>query len=93
MNVNNKQLNPLTPPFVEKSIVLADYGFRGKEGVLENMKICKEGTWNKRICVETLFHERLETNSTQGRCLHSDAPSLCFCSAQCATKFVSLRSS
>jgi len=33
--------------------VLADYGFRDTEGVPENMKICKKGTWNERMCVET----------------------------------------
>jgi hypothetical protein len=42
--VNNKHINPLEKPFVEKTIVLADYGFRDKDGVPENMKICKKGT-------------------------------------------------
>ena len=53
MNVNDKHFNPLVKPFLDKTIVLADFGFRDKEGVPENMKICKKGTWNERMCVET----------------------------------------
>ena len=53
MNVKDKHFNPLVKPFLEQTIVLADYGFRDKEGVPENMKICKKGTWNERMCVET----------------------------------------
>ena len=53
MNVNDKHFNPLVKPFIEKTIVLADYGFRDKDGVPENMKICRKGTWNERMCVET----------------------------------------
>jgi hypothetical protein len=53
MNVNDKRFNPLVEPFIGKTIVLADFGFRDKEGVPENMKICKKGTWNERMCVET----------------------------------------
>ena len=43
----------VTRPFIDKTIVLADYGFRDQDGVPENMKICKKGTWNERMCVET----------------------------------------
>ena len=53
MNVNDKHFNPLVKPFIDKTIVLVDYGFRDKDGVPENMKICKKGTWNDRMCVET----------------------------------------
>jgi len=53
MNVNDKPFNPLVEPFIGKTMVLADYGFRDQEGVPENMKICKQGTWNERMCVET----------------------------------------
>ena len=38
-----------------KSIVLADYGFRDRDGILENMQICKKGTWNQRMFIETAF--------------------------------------
>lgn len=53
MNVKDKHFNPLVKPFGEQTIVLADYGFRDKDGLPENMKICKKGTWNERMCVET----------------------------------------
>jgi hypothetical protein len=55
MNVSDKKFNPIVEPFIGKSIVLADYGFRDKDGVPSNMKICKKGTWNERMCVETAF--------------------------------------
>jgi len=53
MNVKDQHFNPLVQPFVEQTIVLADYGFQDKDGVPDNMKICKKGTWNERMCVET----------------------------------------
>jgi hypothetical protein len=53
MNVYGKHFHPIVKPFIGKTIVLADYGFRDKDGVPENMKICKKGTWNERMCVET----------------------------------------
>ncbi len=53
MNVNDKHFNPLLEPFLGKTIVLADYGFRDQDGIPDNMKICKKGTWNERMCVET----------------------------------------
>ncbi|MCZ2247142.1 MAG: hypothetical protein LC111_00075 [Bacteroidia bacterium] len=53
MNVSDKRFNPLVEPFQGQTIVLADYGFRDQEGLPDNMKICKKGTWNERMCVET----------------------------------------
>ena len=53
MNVYDKHFNPLVEPLIGQTIVLADYGFRNQEGVPDNMKICKKGTWNERMCVET----------------------------------------
>jgi hypothetical protein len=53
MNVNDKNFNPLVESFQGQTIVLADYGFRDKDGIPENMKICKKGTWNERMSVET----------------------------------------
>ncbi len=55
MNVNDKHFHPVVEPFIGQTIALADFGFRGKDGVPENMKICKKGTWNERMCVETVF--------------------------------------
>ncbi len=53
MNVKDKYFNPLVEPFQAQTILLADYGFRDQDGVPDNMKICKKGTWNERMWVET----------------------------------------
>jgi hypothetical protein len=55
MNVNDKHFHPVVEPFIGGTIVLANFGFRDKESVPENLKICKKGTWNERMCVETVF--------------------------------------
>ena len=55
MNVYDKHFHPVAVPFIGQTIVLADFGFRDKDGVPENMKICKKGTWNERMCVETVL--------------------------------------
>lgn len=36
------------------AVVLADTGFHSKEGDPDNLKICKKGTWNERMVVETV---------------------------------------
>ncbi len=53
MNVYAKHFHPIVEPWIGKIIVLADYGFRDQDGVPENMKICKKGSWYERLCVET----------------------------------------
>jgi len=55
MNVNDKRFHTVVEPFIGQTIELADFGFRDKNGVPENMKICKKGTWDERMCVETVF--------------------------------------
>jgi hypothetical protein len=55
MNVYDKHFHPVVEPFIGQTIALADFGFRDKDGVPENMKICKKGTWHERMCVETVF--------------------------------------
>jgi len=55
MNVNDKHFHPVVEPYVGQTIVLADFSSRGKEGMPENMKICKKGTWNERMCAETVL--------------------------------------
>jgi hypothetical protein len=55
MNVNDKHFHSVVEPFLGQTIALADFGFRDKDGVPENLKICKKGTWNERMCVETVF--------------------------------------
>ena len=37
------------------SITLTDLGFRCKDGIPPNLKLCDKGTWNERMIVETAF--------------------------------------
>lgn len=55
MNIPDNEFQPLIEQFSGRSIVLADYGFRRKNGVPENGKLCAKGTWNDRMTVETSF--------------------------------------
>ena len=47
--------NALTASFDEQTIALHDFGFRDAKGLPSNIKICKKGTWNERMVVETSF--------------------------------------
>jgi hypothetical protein len=38
-----------------EAILLADWGFRCAKGIPGNVKLCKKGTWNDRMAVETSF--------------------------------------
>jgi hypothetical protein len=55
MNQHDQVFNGLSKNLEGESIVLADLGFRSAQGVPENMKICKKGTWNGRMYIETVF--------------------------------------
>ena len=55
LNVCDKEFHAVAESFVGQTIVLADFGFRDKDGIPENMKLCKKGTWNERMCVETVL--------------------------------------
>jgi hypothetical protein len=55
LNVHDKHFHPVVEPFIGATIALADFGFRDKDSVPANLKICKKGTWNERMCVETVF--------------------------------------
>ena len=39
----------------EQMLVLADSGFHAKDGDPANLKVCKKGTWNERMLIETAF--------------------------------------
>lgn len=39
----------------QQAVIFADWGFRCAAGVPENVKLCKKGTWNERMMVETSF--------------------------------------
>jgi hypothetical protein len=54
-NVYDSQFHPLIKQFDERMIVLTDSGFHAKSGDPKNMKVCKRGTWNVRMIVETVL--------------------------------------
>lgn len=54
-NVHDPVFHPLIEPFDERMVMLTDTGFHAKAGDPPNMKICKRGTWNVRMRVETVF--------------------------------------
>jgi hypothetical protein len=45
----------LIKQFEQEMSVLADTGFHAKTGDPENLKICRRGTWNVRMVVETIL--------------------------------------
>lgn len=55
MNVSDKSFSSLVEPFAGQTVVLADYGFRDREGSPEHMKFCPKGSWNERMSIETAF--------------------------------------
>ncbi|MCS6862688.1 MAG: hypothetical protein NZT92_20475, partial [Abditibacteriales bacterium] len=46
MNVCDKHFNSFVQPFIGRTIFLTDEGLRDQDGVAENRKICRRGTWN-----------------------------------------------
>ena len=55
MNCPDQEFLDFFEEYDQEAIVLADWGFRCAEGVPNNVKICKKGTWNDRMLVETAF--------------------------------------
>jgi hypothetical protein len=54
-NVSDQHFHPLIAQFDDHMIVLTDTGFHAKTGGPANMKVCRRGTWNGRMVVETVF--------------------------------------
>ena len=54
-NVYDATFHPLIRLFEDRMIVLVDHGFFSKQGNPENMKVCKRGTWNVRMIIETVL--------------------------------------
>jgi len=46
---------PLLEDFLGQAIVLGDVGFRCRDGIPANLKICRRGTWNERGIIETVY--------------------------------------
>ena len=55
MNTHDQQFNDEIQKLDELTISLTDLGFRCKDGVPPNLKLCQKGTWNERMIVETGF--------------------------------------
>jgi hypothetical protein len=55
MNRPDQDFLPLAQLIEADGLVLADLGFRRKNGVPENLKLCLKGTWNDRMMIETTF--------------------------------------
>lgn len=55
MNRSDQDFLPLVALLNEDGVVLADLGFRCKQGIPENLKLCPKGTWNDRMVIETSF--------------------------------------
>lgn len=55
MNRPDQDFHPLIDAQQDDSIVLADLGFRCKDGIPVNLKLCPKGTWNERMVIETIF--------------------------------------
>jgi hypothetical protein len=53
LNTADQNFYPLIEQLAERSIVLADFGFRSAGGIPTNLKLCAKGTWNERMVVET----------------------------------------
>ena len=52
-NVYDRRFHPLIEKYHEQMIVLTDTGFHAKTGDPQNMKVCRRGSWNVRMVVET----------------------------------------
>ena len=54
-SVSDKDFRPLVAQFAAEMVVLVDTGFQGHALDPANMKVCKRGTWNTRMLVETVL--------------------------------------
>ncbi len=52
-NVHDQVFLPLVKQLEDESIVLADVGFNSAQGIPGNLKLCRRGSWNARMLVET----------------------------------------
>lgn len=55
VNVSDTAFHGLIRDFEEDMGILTDTGFHAKAGDSANMKLCKRGTWNGRMVVETVL--------------------------------------
>jgi hypothetical protein len=55
MNCPDQDFLPMVSLLSEDGVVLSDLGFRCKDGIPDNLKLCLKGTWNDRMMVESSF--------------------------------------
>lgn len=55
MNAHDQDFHDDIEQLKEQTITLADLGFRCKDGIPDNLKLCAKGTWNERMIIETAF--------------------------------------
>lgn len=55
MNEADNTFLEMLEGFEQQAIMLTDYGLRCQDGLPDNVKVCKKGTWNDRMTVETSF--------------------------------------
>ena len=55
LNCPDNQFLDLFADYELLAIILTDWGFRCAQGLPDNVKVCKKGTWNDRMVVETTF--------------------------------------
>jgi len=55
MNAHDQDFNAEIETWDGLTITLTDLGFRCKDGIPANLKLCAKGTWNERMMVETSF--------------------------------------
>lgn len=54
-NVYDVVFHPLLEAVQEEMIVLCDRGFYSRKGNPPNLKVCRRGSWNERMTIETFF--------------------------------------
>ena len=54
-SVADTDFRPLVAQFTDQMVVLVDSVFHGRTADPANMKVCKRGTWNTRMLVETVL--------------------------------------
>ena len=55
MNHSDQDFLALVDLLSADGLVLSDLGFRSRDGVPDNLKLCLKGTWNDRMLIETTF--------------------------------------
>lgn len=54
-NVPDTTFHPMIQAVEERMVVLSDTGFHAKDGDPSNLKLCRRGSWNVRMVVETVL--------------------------------------